>query len=150
MKTIIVSLLACLMVVGVKAQQLDLGMSFIPAASTKNFNMDSITVSTGLIAHVNFSTKKTYHVIAYDFTGYAITTFNGWFCAPDQDVYVVFSKHLKDTEGYLGIGWEHTLLNGNFAPSAFIEIGTNYAFSESYLSMGIFAPLNWTVWKKSK
>lgn len=132
----------------VNAQQLDLGMSFIPAASAVNFDAEKISVSTTLLAHVNFSTKKSYHVLAYNFNGTAVTTFHGWLYKPDQDVYVALAKNLKDAEGYIGIGWEHTVTNGGFSPSVFIEIGTNYHFSESCLSIGIFAPLNVTIWKK--
>ncbi len=130
------------------AQQLDLGMSFIPTASTVNFDMENVSISTTLLAHANFSTKKTYHVLAYNFNGTSISTFHGWVYAPDQDVYLILAKNLKDVDGYMGIGWEHTVFNGGFSPSAFIEFGTNYHFSESYVSIGIFAPLNVAVWKK--
>ena len=132
------------------AQQVDVGLSFIPAASTVNFDMSKMTVSTSLLAHVNFSTAKSYHTLAYDFEKTAIAMFHGWVYKKDQDVYIFISKNLKDREGYLALGWEHTISNGGFSPSGFIEIGTNYAFSESYLSIGIFAPLNYTVWKKKK
>ena len=87
-------------------------------------------------------------MLAYNFNTNAISTFHGWLYKPDQDVYIVLSKNLVNTEGYLGVGWEHTITNGGFSPSMFIEIGTNYHFSESYLSIGIFAPLNLPVWKK--
>ncbi|AHB41106.1 TPA: hypothetical protein DIC40_01785 [Patescibacteria group bacterium] len=131
----------------VKSQQLDLGMSFIPAAGTVNFDMKNFEVSTTLLAHINFSTAKRYHALAYNFNG-SVTTFHGWMYKDNQDVYLCLAKNIKDKEGYLGIGWEHTISNGGFSPSAFIEVGTNYAFSETYLSIGIFAPLNHTVWKK--
>ena len=133
----------------VNAQQLDLGMSFIPTASTVNFDMNTFSVSTILLAHANFSTKKSYHVLAYNFNAYAISTFHGWVYASDQDAYIIIAKNLKNANGYLGIGWEHTITNGGFSSSVFIEVGTNYYFSESYFSIGIFAPLNMTVWKKN-
>lgn len=141
-------IVAILMAIGVRAQQLDIGMSIVPTASTVNFDAENIAVSTLLLAHVNFSTKKSYHVLAYNFNGAAIMMLHGWTYRSDQDVYLSLSKNLKDAEGYLGIGWEHTVSCGGFTPSAFIELGTNYAFSESYFSVGIFAPLSWTVWKK--
>jgi hypothetical protein len=77
-------------------------------------------------------------------------TLHGWMYKSNQDVYISFGKNLKDAEGYMGIGWEHTVSCGGFTPSAFVELGTNYAFSESYISIGIFAPLSYTVWKKKE
>lgn len=148
MKNLLVFVFALCISIGVRGQQVDIGMSFIPAASTTNFAMSKMTVSTSLLAHVNFSTHTRYHTLAYDFEKMALAMFHGWVYKKDQDVYVFISKNLKDREGYLALGWEHTISNGGFSPSGFIEIGTNYAFSESYLSIGIFAPLNYTVWKK--
>lgn len=150
MKKIIITVAVITMAMNLSAQQLDLGLSFIPAAGTVDFDMKNMQVSTTLLAHVNFNTKKTYHVLAYNFNGTSISTFHGWMYKSNQDAYVVVAKNLKDAEGYLGIGWEHAISNGGFTPSAFIEIGTNYAFSESYFSIGIFAPLNYTVWKKKE
>ena len=138
------------MALGISAQQLDLGMSFIPAASTVNFDMENMEVSTTLLAQVCFSTESTYHVIGYNFNGTSVLTLHGWMYADNQDTYIIVAKNLKDAEGYIGIGWEHAICNGNFTPSAFVEVGTNYAFSESYFSIGIFAPLNWKVWEKKK
>ena len=137
-------------IIFLSAQQLDLGLSFVPNASTTNFDMKNMVVTTGLLAHLNYSTKKSYHVIAYNFNATAITSFHGWLYTNDQDLYVVLSKNLKDTDGYLGLGWEFTISNGGFSPSAFVEIGTNYHFAESNFSIGIFAPLNKTIWKKKK
>ncbi|MEI6672212.1 MAG: hypothetical protein WCL02_02370 [bacterium] len=150
MKKLIMIIIITVMSMSMYAQQLDMGMSFIPIASTVNFDMKNMVVSNLLLAQVNYNTAKTYHVLAYNFNGTSLMTFQGWMYKPNQDAYVVIGKNLKNKEGYLAIGWEHTILNGSFAPSAFIEIGTNYAFSENYFSIGIFAPLNWTVWKKNK
>ena len=44
----------------VNAQQLDLGMSFVPTAYTVNFDMKKFSVPLVLLAHANFSTKKSY------------------------------------------------------------------------------------------
>lgn len=150
MKKIIMLFLAIGIAISLHAQQVDVGLSVVPAASTTNFNMNKMTVSVAILAHVNFLTETRYHTLAYDFEKTAIAMFHGWIYKKDQDVYIFISKNLRDREGYLALGWEHTVTNGGFAPSAFIEIGTNYAFSESYLSIGIFAPLNYTVWKKKK
>lgn len=133
----------------IRAQKLDLGMSFIPTASTVNFDMENFNVSTMLLAHTNFSTDKSFHCIAYNFNG-SVTTIHGWLYTDNADLYLIAAKNISDKEGYLAIGWEHILLNGSFSPTGFIELGTNFAFSESYLSIGIFAPLNWKVWEKKK
>lgn len=151
MKNLFIIVIVIFLTHTVTAQKLDVGMTFIPLASTVDFDMKNIGVETLLWTHINFSTSKSYHILAYNFNATALVTINGWLYADDQDLYLICTKNLKDPDGYLGIGWEHTLTNGSFSPSAFVEVGTTYGsenFSHLYLSFGILMPLQYTLWKK--
>lgn len=151
MKKMLIIVITLLVLGNCYAQELKGGFLVSASAGGQNFDADSLKVSLGLLSNVVYSTPKTYHNLAYAWGANSLLMINGWMYTEkkNQDVYVVTGKRLSKSGGYLGIGWEYELKNGNFVALGFVEVGTDwYLFDKPSYRIGLIAPISVSLWKK--